>query len=52
MKDGDGYKLTFGTPNPVHCEDQRYPFKIGVKFNGFIVFKDAGLDRIASISTT
>ena len=44
MKDGDGYKLTFGTPNPVPCEDQRYPFKIGVKFNGFIVFKDAGFD--------
>ena len=44
MKEGDEYKLTFGTPNPVPCEDQRYPFKVGVRFNGFIIFKDAGFD--------
>lgn len=40
MKEGDGYKLAFGTPNPVPFEDPRYPFPIGIKFNGFIVIKD------------
>lgn len=45
MKEGDSYKLTFGTPSPVPYEDQRYPFSIGIRFNGFVVFNaDSGID--------